>query len=191
MGTVEFIYDGDTGEYYFLEMNTRLQVEHPITEMVTGFDLVEGQIRVARGEKLPLTQGEILQNGHALEMRLYAEDPDRDFLPTTGVLQVLGKTSLSSVRLECGYGEGSEIGIGYDPMIAKLCCHSYTRRGSIEKMVHLLNDYPFLGLTTNRNYLQRILTNEEFRKGNLSTHFIQDHREELLPRNYPTGSWRI
>ena len=182
-GTVEFIFDergdGGRGSFYFLEMNTRLQVEHPITEMVTGYDLVEGQIRVADGEKLALSQDQITQTGHALEVRIYAEDPDRDFLPTTGVLRKIGSTRLSPTRLECGLAEGSVIGIHYDPMIAKLCCHGFDRQSSIRMMELCLNDYPFLGLTTNRSYLQRILRHIKFRQGDLSTHFITDYREDL------------
>lgn len=184
-GTVEFIFDekgdGGKGSFYFLEMNTRLQVEHPITEMVTGYDLVEGQIRVARGEKLNLKQEDISQNGHALEVRLYAEDPDQNFLPTAGTLRKIGKTQLSPVRVECGLEEGSVIGIQYDPMIAKLCCHGYNRDKSIRMMELLLNDYPFLGLTTNREFLQRILRHPKFLKGEFFTNFIADYRDDLAP----------
>ena len=178
-GTVEFIFDAHSGEFYFLEMNTRLQVEHPITEMTTGFDLVEGQIRVARGEKLSLTQKQIAPRGHALEVRIYAEDPERDFLPTTGTLAVLGHTHLSGTRLECGLPKGTPVGIGYDPMIAKLCCHASDRVGAIAKMLRLLEDYSFLGLTTNCNYLERILGHPEFVAARTPTHFTQHHREEL------------
>ena len=178
-GTVEFILDEDGGEFFFLEMNTRLQVEHPITEMVTGYDLVEAQIRVAQGEKLPFSQEQIVSVGHALEVRIYAEDPERDFLPTTGTLAALGHTHLSGIRLECGLPEGSSVGIGYDPMVAKLCCHGHNRQSAIAKMGHLLADYPFLGLTTNCNYLQRILNHPEFQAGHTPTHFTQLHGEDL------------
>lgn len=181
-GTVEFLWDkkGDQkGQFYFLEMNTRLQVEHPITEMVTGYDLVELQIRVAQGEKLELTQAEITQNGHALEVRIYAENPDQNFLPTTGTLGLIGHTRLSPTRLECGYPEGAVLGIQYDPMIAKLCSHSYDRLSNIKKMNHLLDDYPFLGLTTNVDYLKRILAHPQFREGKTFTHFVQTHQKDL------------
>ncbi|MCY4644400.1 MAG: ATP-grasp domain-containing protein [Bacteriovoracales bacterium] len=183
-GTVEFIFDeasGGGGQFYFLEMNTRLQVEHPITEMVTGYDLVEGQIRAARGEKLNLTQEEITQRGYALEVRLYAEDPDAGFLPTTGTVRSIGESRLPGIRLECGLKEGASIGIQYDPMMAKLCTHALSREGSIEKMRHLLNDYPFLGLSTNRDYLQRILAHPHFREGKTFTHFVQTHKKDLSP----------
>ena len=184
-GTVEFILDEEGGKerpFYFLEMNTRLQVEHPITEMVTGYDLVELQIRVAQGEKLELVQEKITQNGHALEVRIYAEDPDQNFLPTTGTLGAIGQTRLSSTRLECGYLEGAVIGIQYDPMIAKLCSHSYDRPSNIKKMGHLLEDYPFLGLTTNTGHLKRILGHPRFKEGKTLTHFIQTYQKDLAPK---------
>ena len=184
-GTVEFILDEGGGKeraFYFLEMNTRLQVEHPITEMVTGYDLVELQIRVAQGEKLELVQEKITQNGHALEVRIYAEDPDQNFLPTTGTLRLIGQTRLSSTRLECGYVEGDVLGIQYDPMIAKLCSHSHNRSSNIRKMGYLLEDYPFLGLSTNTVYLKRILDHPEFKKGKTLTHFVQTYAKDLAPK---------
>ena len=183
-GTVEFILDGSAdksarGKFYFLEMNTRLQVEHPITEMVTGFDLVEGQIRAARGEKLALRQEEITQRGHALEARLYAENPDGDFLPTVGTVRTIGRSRLPGTRFECALKEGAEIGIRYDPMMAKLCSHSSSRKSSVEKMKHFLNDHPFLGISTNRSYLQRILSHPAFGEGKTFTHFVQTYRDDL------------
>ena len=188
VGTVEFLLE-QTGAFYFLEMNTRLQVEHPITEMVTGHDLVELQIRVARGEKLPLRQADIVPNGHALEVRVYAENPAQDFLPTTGILGPIGHSRLAATRLECGYDEGAVIGIHYDPLLAKVCSHSHSRSHNLVKMGHLLDDYCFLGLTTNRNYLQAILAHGEFQRGGAGTGFVEAYGPELLKKSLPRRGW--
>lgn len=179
-GTVEFVMD-DQENFYFLEMNTRLQVEHPITEMVTGFDLVGLQIRVAQGEKLNLTQESIRQNGHAIECRICAEDPDNDFLPTVGKIYKIGVPTLKDVRLDCGYVDGSVVGINYDSMLAKLITWAPTREEAITKMLHALDEVSFSGIKSNRDYLRRVLKHPEFVKGLTNTHFIKTHAEQLKP----------
>lgn len=182
-GTVELILDTD-GSFYFLEMNTRLQVEHPVTEMVTGLDLVKLQIMVAQGEKLPFTQNEITQKGHAIEVRLYAEDPDNNFLPSIGRINKIGETTLRNTRLDCGYVNGNEVSISFDPMLAKLIVHGDNREEAIHKMDLALNDIVFLGdgIKTNRDYLKRILKVKEYRQGKTYTHFVKTHEQELRPK---------
>jgi len=180
-GTVEFIYDED-GQFYFLEMNTRLQVEHPVTEMITGIDLVEWQILVACGRRLPLKQEEIYCRGHAIELRLYAEDPDNGFLPSIGKLSLVGEAKLRNVRLDTGYTDGNEIGVQFDPMLAKLIAWSDSRPKAIAKLRLSLEDFPFLGLKTNREYLGRVLEHEQFIKGETFTHFVQTFEEDLKKR---------
>jgi acetyl-CoA carboxylase biotin carboxylase subunit len=179
-GTVEFIFDEDQ-KFYFLEMNTRLQVEHPVTEMITGQDLVEWQIRVAEGESLPLKQEEIISRGHAIELRIYAEDPDNGFLPSIGTLNKVGEARLRGVRLDTGYIDGNEIGVSFDPMLAKLIAYGDTRERVIQKISESLNDYPFIGLKTNREYLGRVLKHPVFKKGETFTHFVETYKEDLLP----------
>lgn len=179
-GTVEFVMD-DQENFYFLEMNTRLQVEHPITEMVTGMDLVGLQIRVAQGEKLNLSQANIRQNGHAIECRICAEDPDNDFLPTVGKIHKIGLPTLKDVRLDCGYVDGSVVGINYDSMLAKLITWAPTREEAIMKMQHALDEVSFSGIKSNRDYLRRVLKHPAFVKGLTNTHFIKTHAEELRP----------
>lgn len=178
-GTVEFIYDEDD-EFYFLEMNTRLQVEHPVTEMVTGQDLVEWQILVASGEKLPLKQDQIECRGHAIELRIYAEDPDNGFLPSIGKLNKVGEAKLRGVRLDSGYQDGNEIGVSFDPMLAKLIAYSDSRSKAITKAHKSLDDYPFLGLKTNREYLGRVLTHSKFIEGVTFTHFVDTYADDLV-----------
>lgn len=181
-GTVELILDTD-GKFYFLEMNTRLQVEHPVTEMVTGLDLVRLQILVASGEKLPMTQNEVTQTGHAIEVRLYAEDPDNNFLPSIGTISKIGTTHLRHVRLDSGYVDGNDVSIAFDPMLAKLIAFGETRDEAIKTMDLALNDIVFLGkgIKTNRSYLKRILKTEEFKKGLTYTHFVNTYAEKLRP----------
>lgn len=179
-GTVEFILSPD-GKYYFLEMNTRLQVEHPVTEMVTGADLVKCQILVAQGDKLLVTQKEIKQTGQAIECRIYAEDPDNDFMPTIGRIDKIGTPTLRDVRLDCGFLDGTEVGVNYDPMLAKLVVWGEKREVAISKTIQSLDEVLFLGVKTNRDYLKRILGHKEFMAGNTHTHFIPDHKAELMP----------
>lgn len=179
-GTVEFIMAQD-GSYYFMEMNTRLQVEHPVTEMVTGHDLVRYQIMVAQGDKLPMKQNEIKQKGHAIECRIYAEDPDNNFMPTIGFIERIGMPTLRDVRLDCGFLDGTEVGVNYDPMLAKLVVWGEERKTAIAKTIQSLDEVLFLGVKTNRDYLKRILGHKEFVAGNTHTHFIPDHKKELEP----------
>ncbi|EQC50263.1 putative acetyl-CoA carboxylase, biotin carboxylase subunit [Bacteriovorax sp. BSW11_IV] len=180
-GTVEFILDED-GKFYFLEMNTRLQVEHPVTEMVTGLDLVKMQIEVARGDKLLITQDEIVQKGHAIEVRLYSEDPDNGFLPATGKISVVGHPTLNGTRLDSGYVDGNEVTINFDPMLAKLIAWGENREVATQKILASLCDVAFLGVKTNRDYLRRILETEEFKVGNTYTHFVETYKDKLLKR---------
>lgn len=180
-GTVEFILDED-GKFYFLEMNTRLQVEHPVTEMVTGLDLVKMQVEVARGDKLAITQKDIVQKGHAIEVRLYSEDPDNGFLPATGKISVVGQPTLNGVRLDSGYVDGNEVTINFDPMLAKLIAWGEDRNVATQKILASLHDVAFLGVKTNRDYLRRILETEEFKVGNTFTHFVETYKEKLLKK---------
>lgn len=177
-GTVEFILDTD-GRFYFLEMNTRLQVEHPVTELVTGQDLVKWQIRVAQGEPLPLAQKDIRQNGHAIEVRIYAEDPDNQFLPTTGVIEHVGQPVLHNVRFENGYRDGNAVTVNYDPMLAKLAVWADTREAAAHKLVAALDDVRFSGVKTNRAYLQRVLKHRSFLQGDTFTSFVVAHEADL------------
>lgn len=184
-GTIEFILD-QQGDFYFLEMNTRLQVEHPITEMITGLDLVKWQILVAQGEKLPLKQEQIVSKGHALEVRLYAEDADHGFLPSTGKIHFLGRPSSARVRFDVGLIAGNSVGIFYDPMLAKLIVWSLTRAECIEKMVKALQEICFLGVKNNADYLRRVLSLEAFHRGETYTNFVQVHEAKLKLQELPT-----
>jgi propionyl-CoA carboxylase alpha chain/3-methylcrotonyl-CoA carboxylase alpha subunit/acetyl-CoA/propionyl-CoA carboxylase biotin carboxyl carrier protein len=177
-GTVEFILaPGD--KFYFLEMNTRLQVEHPVTEMVTGVDLVKLQICVARGEQLPLIQEQVQINGHAIEMRLYAEDPENDFLPATGQLLVYQMPSDKKIRVENGFTEGMTVSSAFDPMLAKLIVHGKDRNAALEQGVKALKDTLILGVTTNTDYLARILSHPIFLAGKAHTGFIPQYAGDL------------
>ncbi len=182
-GTVEFIYD-EADNFYFLEMNTRLQVEHPITEMVTGFDLVRLQIEVAEGRRLPVAQEDIKQTGHAIEVRIYAEDPDNDFLPTTGVIERIGATRLNGVRLDSGFGDTNKVTINYDPMLAKLIAHGSDRQEARDRLMLALDDILFQGVKTNRDFLKRVLASVPFSDGNTFTAFITEFAEALKPVEY-------
>lgn len=182
-GTVEFIMSQD-GTFYFMEMNTRLQVEHPVTEMVTGHDLVKYQIMVAQGEKLPVKQADIKQKGQAIECRIYAEDPDNNFMPSIGTIERIGTPTLRDVRLDCGFLDGTEVGVNYDPMLAKLVVWGENRDLAISKSIQSLDEVLFLGVKTNRDYLKRILGHKDFIQGNTHTHFIPDHKEELGPKAF-------
>jgi 3-methylcrotonyl-CoA carboxylase alpha subunit len=178
-GTVEFIVDGSA--FYFMEMNTRLQVEHPVTEFVTGLDLVEWQLRVASGERLPRTQDELSITGHAIEARIYAEDPARDFMPSTGKLEhLVAPEEGASVRVDTGVRAGDEITPFYDPMIAKLIVHAETRAGAIERMRTALAQYQIAGVHTNVEFLGRLMTAPAFVDAALDTALIEREREHLF-----------
>jgi 3-methylcrotonyl-CoA carboxylase alpha subunit len=180
-GTVEFLFD-QSGEFYFMEMNTRLQVEHPVTEMITGQDLVEWQLLVASGQPLPLAQNDIQVNGHAFEARIYAEDPDNDFLPCTGTIKHLRTPAEENgVRIDTGIEEGDEISAFYDPMIAKLIVWDTDRTRALLRLQKALREYRLTGLTTNVDFLHRLASHPEFVKTNLTTEFIQQYQEDLLP----------
>jgi 3-methylcrotonyl-CoA carboxylase alpha subunit len=171
-GTVEFLYDGRG--FYFLEMNTRLQVEHPVTEMITGLDLVEWQLRVASGEPLPLAQQDIARRGHAVEARLYAEDPERGFLPSTGRLTRLRLPShLPHVRVDAGVEEGDEVSVHYDPMIAKLIAWAPDRATALERLQHALEATEVEGVRTNARFLWQILGAPAVRRGDVSTRLLE------------------
>lgn len=173
-GTVEFIVAPD-GAFYFLEVNTRLQVEHPVTELTTGVDLVEQQIRVARGERLQLTQQSLAQSGHAVEVRLYAEDVEAGFLPASGRVVDWHVPDLPGLRVDTGIQAGSDVSIHYDPMIAKVIAHGPTRDEALETLVSALRGTHVQGLTTNRAFLIDVLDHEAFRAGDTHTHFIEQH----------------
>jgi acetyl-CoA carboxylase biotin carboxylase subunit len=173
-GTIEFLVEGlgEGARFYFLEMNTRLQVEHPVTEMVAGVDLVHAQLRVASGEPLPWTDGQLAQRGHAIECRVYAEDPASDFLPQAGPLTVYREPQGPGIRVDSGVVEGGEIGIDYDPMIAKLVTWGETREMARQRAVAALRRYPILGIRTNVPFLVRVLEHPRFGDGTLDTSFL-------------------
>ena len=173
-GTVEFMVDGKQN-FYFMEMNTRLQVEHPITEMTTGIYLVKWQIKIANNEKLTFTQQDIKQRGHAIECRIYAEDPSNGFLPSIGQLKKVEMPNGQNIRNDTGVLSGMEITPYYDPMLAKIITYDETRQDNINKMIWALSHYIALGITTNISFLKKVLENKEFFKGNITTHFIDNH----------------
>jgi 3-methylcrotonyl-CoA carboxylase alpha subunit len=187
-GTVEFIVPAQAKDdaFYFMEMNTRLQVEHPVTEMITGLDLVEWQLRVAAGEPLPLAQDGIALAGHAVEARIYAEDPNRDFLPSTGRIVHLRTPALSSeVRIDTGVRAGDEISRYYDPMIAKLIAHGDDRAAALRALATALSAFQVVGVTTNVAFLQRLVADDAFASGNVDTGLIAAHRDALAPHAAP------
>ncbi len=179
-GTVEFLLDED-GSFYFMEMNTRLQVEHPVTELITGQDLVEWQLKAASGQTLPLKQDDVQINGHAVEVRIYAEDPDNDFLPATGKLEYLRTPEENRyVRVDTGVREGDEVSIYYDPMIAKLIVWDENRDRAMQRMSQALTEYRIAGMKTNTHFLKRLIDNTAFRAAELDTGFIEKHEEDLF-----------
>ncbi len=173
-GTVEFIYDDASGDFYFLEVNTRLQVEHPVTEEITGLDLVQMQIESAQGLPLNLSQDQVQLRGYAVEARLYAEDATNQFLPVTGTIQKFVLPAVDGLRVETAITSGSEISIYYDPMIAKLIVWDETRQGAHRKMLYVLRHMVCLGMTTNQDFLRLLFEHPEFSAGQYDTHFIQD-----------------
>lgn len=182
-GTVEFIFDTETNQYYFMEMNTRLQVEHPITEMITGQDLVEWQLLVASGKPLPKKQEELKIHGHSIETRIYSEDPYNNFLPGNGRISYLRLPQEDNdLRLEMGVRENDEISIFYDPMIAKLVVWGQDRDRAIQKIQSSLKNFKIGGLVNNVNFLRKCFDQPEFRSANYDTRFISLNQEKLLER---------
>ena len=179
-GTVEFLVDQERN-FYFLEMNTRLQVEHPVTELITGLDLVHLQIRIAAGEKLPLTQNDIHIRGHAIECRIYAEDPDNNFFPSPGKITLLLPPSGPGIRLDSGVYEGWEVPLEYDPLLAKLAGYGTDRQQAISRLVRALNEYFIGGIKTNVALFRRILKHPDFVAGNIDTGYLDRLLESPPP----------
>lgn len=173
-GTVEFIMD-DQLNFYFLEMNTRLQVEHPVTELITGIDLVKEQIRIAGGEPLSFKQHDLQIKGHAIELRVYAEDPDNNFLPDVGTLQTYITPKGPGVRVDDGFEQGMEIPIYYDPMIAKLVAYGKDRQEAIDRMIRAIDEYQITGITTTLGFGKFVMQHEAFTTGKFDTHFVQKY----------------
>ncbi len=184
VGTVEFLYDN--GSFYFLEMNTRLQVEHPVTELITGIDLVEQQIKVARGQKLDMRQEGLTINGHAIEVRVCAEDPMNDFLPDIGTLQIYRPPSGVGVRVDDGFEEGMEIPIHYDPLLSKLIVHGESREDAINKLVEAINQYKIVGVQTTLSFAKFVVRHPVFVGGEFDTQFIKRYftDESVLELNF-------
>ncbi len=183
-GTIEFLLAED-GEFYFLEMNTRLQVEHPITEQVTGIDLVKAQINIAAGEPLPWRQQDVSQRHHAIECRIYAEDPANNFMPSIGPVLLAAEPVGPGVRVDAGITTGDTVSIYYDPMISKLICLGENRSDAIRKMDWALSHYSVLGITTNIPFLRAIVQHPAFAAGELSTDFVERHLSGWLPEPSP------
>lgn len=182
-GTVEFLMDADLN-FYFLEMNTRLQVEHPVTELITGVDLVELQIRIARGEALPMKQEDLKIKGHAIELRVYAEDPLNDFLPSVGKLQKYRLPEGQGIRVDNGFEEGMDVPIYYDPMLSKLVTYGKSREEAIELMIQAIDHYEVEGVMTTLPFGRFVCEHEAFRSGNFDTHFVKNYYSpEILRKN--------
>ncbi|MFF5935624.1 acetyl/propionyl/methylcrotonyl-CoA carboxylase subunit alpha [Streptomyces sp. NPDC012508] len=185
-GTVEFIVPGvDPSSYYFMEMNTRLQVEHPVTELITGIDLVEWQLRVAAGEKLGFGQSDIRLDGWAIEARICAEDPSRGFLPSGGTVLALGEPQGDGVRTDSGLSEGTEVGSLYDPMLSKVIVHAPDRPTALRRLRAALADTVTLGVPTNAGFLRRLLAHESVKTGDLDTGLVERDAESLVPTGVP------
>jgi acetyl/propionyl-CoA carboxylase alpha subunit len=178
-GTVEFLLDEES-RFFFMEMNTRIQVEHPVTELTAGIDLVQLQIRVANGEPLPFVQSDLRQRGHAIECRIYAEDPDRDFLPSIGRLALVRVPSGPGIRLDTGVETGDEVPVDYDPILAKLVVWAEDRPRAIARMIGALEETVVLGVATTRGFARRVLEHPAFVAGRTFTSFVARHREELF-----------
>jgi acetyl-CoA carboxylase biotin carboxylase subunit len=187
-GTIEFLLEGagEWASFYFLEMNTRLQVEHPVTELVTGTDLVRAQLQVAMGSPLPWTQADLVQNGHAIECRVYAEDPANGFLPQAGPLSLYREPSGPGVRVDSGVVEGMDVPVQYDPMLAKLITHGDSREAAIGRMAAALRAFPILGVRTNVAFLLNIVRHPAFASGDLHTGFVDEHLAKLLETPAPS-----
>ncbi len=178
-GTIEFLYQD--GAFYFLEMNTRIQVEHPVTEMVTGLDLVQLQLRVAAGEKLPFKQEDVVLNGHAIECRITSEDAAQNFMPSTGRIAMLSLPSGPHVRWDGGIHEGSEVSLYYDPMLAKLIVHGADRASAIARMERALRELAIVGVQTSAPFHLRVLKEADFRRGDIDIRYLDKHPELLKP----------
>ena len=189
-GTVEFIMDTDH-KFYFMEMNTRLQVEHPITEMITGLDLVEWQLKIAAGGKIPIRQADLRCRGHSFEARIYAENPDKGFSPSPGLLRHLATpTTSETVRIDTGVRQGDEVTPFYDPLIAKLVVWAEDRPTALKKLRSSLLGYQIAGVSTNINFLERLASHESFRSADVHTGFIPQHHKELFPLPEPLTSFQ-
>jgi acetyl/propionyl-CoA carboxylase alpha subunit len=186
-GTCEFLLEGegDAARFYFLEMNTRLQVEHPVTECVTGVDLVHTQLRVAAGEPLPFTQESLTRRGHAIECRIYAEDPSQGFLPQAGELLLYREPQGPGIRVDSGVRKGSNVSVHYDPMLAKLIVHASTREEARRRAITALRDYAILGIRTNIPFLLEILEHQSFIDATIDTGFL-DRESAALASKIPT-----
>jgi acetyl-CoA carboxylase, biotin carboxylase subunit len=188
-GTIEFLYQN--GDFYFLEMNTRIQVEHPVTEMVTGIDLVQWQIRIAAGEILEMGQGDVRFDGHAIECRITSEDPANSFLPSTGRIRSLEVPSGPGVRWDAGIAEGHEVGLYYDPMLAKLIVHAPTRELAIQRMWRALHELRITGIETSTPFHLAVMKEPDFRAGRLDILYLERHAEELTRIEPPDEDLRI
>lgn len=187
-GTIEFLFQD--GEFYFLEMNTRIQVEHPVTEMITGIDLVQWQIRVAAGERLPWTQDEIRLNGHAIECRITSEDPRNNFMPSTGRISLLNVPGGPGVRWDGGIAEGNEVSLFYDPMLAKLIVHGPDRATAIERMRRALQELRIVGVETSVPFHERVMEEPDFRAGRVDIRYLEKH-PELMTGEAPDDLVRV
>jgi acetyl-CoA carboxylase biotin carboxylase subunit len=179
-GTIEFILD-DAGNFYFLEMNTRIQVEHPITELTTGVDLVQWQLRIARGEELAFAQNDLVQRGHAIECRIYAEDETQNFMPSCGVISLLRQPSGPGIRNDSGVYEGWEVTPFYDPILSKLVVFGEDRDSARRRMLRALDEYIVHGVKTGVDLHRRILSHPDFVRGNVNTAFLDEHKDVLAP----------
>jgi acetyl-CoA carboxylase biotin carboxylase subunit len=188
-GTCEFLLDRD-GRYYFLEMNTRLQVEHPVTELVTGIDLVEWQLRIAAGERLPFKQDEIAPRGWAIECRITSEDPDNGFLPSTGRVEYLHVPSGPGVRWDSGIEAGSEIGLHYDPMLAKLIVWAPDREHAVDRMHRALLELTVHGIETSRDFHLRVMEDDDFRRGEIEIQWLERRLPLLIGTTPPDAGIR-
>jgi acetyl-CoA carboxylase biotin carboxylase subunit len=186
-GTIEFLLEGagESARFYFLEMNTRLQVEHPVTEAVTGVDLVRAQFVVAAGGALPWTQASLSQRGHAIECRVYAEDPGAGFLPQAGPLLLYREPAGPGIRIDSGVAEGGTVSVHYDPLLAKLTVSAESRDAAIARAIAALRAFPILGIRTNVPFLIRLLEHPDVRAGRVHTRFIDEHADELLTHDDP------
>ena len=192
-GTVEFLMDNKMN-FYFLEMNTRLQVEHPVTEMITGLDLVEQQIKIAMGEKLAFTQEDLKINGHAIELRVYAEDPYENFVPSINILEKYRLPESEGIRVDNGYREGDQVPIYYDPMLAKLTVHATTRKAALKKMLSAIGQYEIEGIASTLDFGAFVMAHPDFISGNFDTNFVNknwnpDEIKEIINDDATVAAW--